>query len=176
MNGGFYLSSFSLLLKDCTADNKKLVRFLEYAAAWEIILFSGSTSPDWGIRLSRPVMTFIFVVTVSLLWAMKSNRRFKPSVKLMLFLSMCFFALNLNSLLFEVSGFTYLLSTLSAIAGMYLLLSVSDFRDFRKLLLKATTILATVTIITWIIYSITGIGRGPASDHVAPGRYNIFYF
>ncbi|MBQ6972315.1 MAG: hypothetical protein IJP86_08200 [Synergistaceae bacterium] len=148
---------------------KSLVNFLEWAAAWEIVIFSGNQG---AVKLlSGGPKGILTLLTCLLLWGIKSNKRFNIfSFGLMCLMSMW---LVMGTLMGSYT-FTSLVGPPGTVLCVYLLLSVSDFRIFRERLLKALSQLSAATLITYVIYITTGIGRGERQGRVAVQVFYLF--
>ena len=147
---------------------KKLVNFLEWAAAWEIVVFSGNAGST--SLLSGGPRGIIVLMTCLLLWVIKSDKRFNiPSLGLM-----CLIAMWVAFGVMRASpSFTSIIGPVSSIACVFLVLSVSDFKIFREKLLKSLSLISAATLVTYAIYITTGIGGGARQGRIA---VQVFYF
>ena len=153
--------------------NKKFVNFLEKLAAWEVIILSANPGNPILARdtlLGSGLKNFIILATCFMIWCLKSNKKFKVSS----FSLMCFITLWLfMTSFFRNSPFNVLIGLSATPLIMYMLISVSDFKRLRELLLNALTKLSAATLIIYFaIYRSLGIGVTSISKN---GVVQIFY-
>lgn len=153
--------------------NKKFVNFLEKLASWEVIILSANPGNPILARdtlLGSGLKNFIILATCFMIWFLKSNKKFKVSS----FSLMCFITLWLfMTSFFRNSPFNVLIGLSATPLIMYMLISVSDFKRLRELLLNALTKLSAATLIIYFaIYRSLGIGITNINRN---GTVQIFY-
>lgn len=146
---------------------RNLINFVEWIAAWEVIVLSGNSGlrifTKGGLLAGGPRGAIVLVTFLSL-WGLKSDKKFHmPSLGLAFIISAWLLLSDFigNGISTRAVGATVVpLST-------YILTSVSDFTVLREKLRRILTWICAGTLITYVIFMTTGIGLTSANGIAA---------
>ena len=152
---------------------RKLVNFVEWIAAWEVIVLSGNSGLSIlteGGLLSGGPRGAIVLATFLALWGLKSDKKFH-----LLSLALAY-VISLWLLISDFIGngvSTKAIGPAVVVLSAYMLTSVVNFRVFREKMRRILTWICAGTIITYVIFITTGRGLGQTNGLATP-LFGIF--